>query len=246
MSEMEKTKIEGGHFQFSAVGVDRLEATEYTLVGIAVDETGSTAGFQENFREMLVAAVESCKKSPRRDNLLIRVIKFSTAIPENVEEIHGFKPLAEIEPNDYPHLNPDGMTPLYDATLSVIGSVNTYAKTLMNNEFLTNGIVFIVTDGIDNDSVVRPEDVRENIQKALQEEWIESLITILVGINTVPEAVGILEEFQQKAGLDHYIDMGEVSEAKLAKLANFISKSISSQSQSLGTGGPSKDIGPAI
>ena len=51
-----------------------------------------------------------------------------------------------------------------------------------------------------------------------------------------------LDEFKTLANLTQYVDVGEVSDQKLAKLAAFVSKSISSQSTSLGTGGASQPI----
>src|SRR3990167_7068141 len=111
---MQNHKI-GGSFTFSAARVERLGATEYTLVTIAVDETGSVQGFSDKLREMLIAAVESCKKSPRSHNLLVRVITFGSQHSNGVNEIHGFKPLSEIDTASYPTIKPSGMTPLYDA-----------------------------------------------------------------------------------------------------------------------------------
>ena len=43
-----------------------------------------------------------------------------------------------------------------------------------------------------------------------------------------------------------FIDAGAANERSLAKLADFVSQSISSQSQSLGTGGPSQNISAVI
>ena len=134
---MEEAKIPGMQgFQFSAIRTENLGATEYTLVTIAVDLTGSVYGFEKDLRDSLIAAVDACKKSPRSDNLLLRVIAFSTRYPNGVEELHGFKPLAEINPqNDYAPFAPGGATPLYDACYSAIGAVNVYAKQLMDDDF---------------------------------------------------------------------------------------------------------------
>ena len=44
----------------------------------------------------------------------------------------------------------------------------------------------------------------------------------------------------------HHIDVGDATPRKLAKLAAFVSQSISSQSQALGTGGPSQNIAATI
>ena len=78
-STMETGKIGGMQsFQFSGKRIEHLGATEYTLVTIAVDVTGSIFGFADELRKCLMTAVESCKKSPRANNLLLRVIMFST------------------------------------------------------------------------------------------------------------------------------------------------------------------------
>ena len=87
--------------------------------------------------------------------------------------------------------------------------------------------------------------VKDEFVKARTGEKLESLISILVGINTA-NCSAELQEYQQKTGMDHYIDVGDATPRKLAKLAAFVSQSISSQSQALGTGGPSQNIAPTI
>jgi hypothetical protein len=51
-----------------------------------------------------------------------------------------------------------------------------------------------------------------------------------------------LENFRINAGLDEYISIGDATAGKLAKLAQFVSQSVSSQSQALGTGGASQPV----
>lgn len=232
-------------FKFSGVRTDRLGATEYTLVTIATDSTGSVSGFEADLRKAEIAAVEACKKSPRANNLLIRLFRFSTSFPGGTEEIHGFKPLSEIDPSAYPPIVPQGMTPLYDAVFSAVGATNAYAKKLFDDDFLCNGISFINTDGDNNDSSATPAMIRKEIEQAVKGEHIESLVSVLVGIN-VTSCKQYLEDFQRDAGLTQYIDVGDVTKGKLAKLAAFVSQSVSSQSQALGTGGPSQNIAAKI
>ena len=244
---MEVGQIGGmGGFQFSGVRTEKLGATEYTLVTIAVDETGSVCDFDRELREALVTAVEACQRSPRSDNLLLRVIKFSSMFDNGVDELHGFKPLAEIDAqNDYQPLNPGGMTPLCDACFSAIGAMNAYGQKLVDDDFGVNAIAFIITDGYDNDSVATMQMVREEAQKAITGEIVESMVSVLIGINA-NEYKYELEKFQNEAGLTQYIDAGEATKGKLAKLADFVSQSVSSQSQALGTGGPSQNIAATI
>ena len=231
-------------FQFSATRIEHLGATEYTLVTVAVDVTGSVQDFADELRKCLVTAVESCKKSPRSNNLLLRVLLFSSSLKNGLEEIHGFKPLAEIDPQKYPTFDPYGMTPLYDAAFSSVGATNAYAKKLMDQDFLANGIVFVITDGDDNVSSSTMRMVKNEMERGAKGEEIESLIGVLVAINAA-QFKAKLESFANTTGMK-YIDAGEATKGKLAKLAEFVSSSVSSQSQSLGTGGPSQNISAKI
>lgn len=232
-------------FQFSGKRVEHLGSTEYTLATIAVDVTGSVQPFADDLRRALITAVDSCKKSPRANNLLLRVVLFSTSMkPNGIEEIHGFKPLGEINPADYPVLAPYGMTDLYDAAYSAIGATNAYAKTLMDQDYLANGIVIVITDGDDNASSATLAMVKSEVERGAKAESIESLIPILVGINAKDYGAR-LDTMAKGAGMK-YLDAGDATPGKLAKLADFVSQSVSSQSQSLGTGGPSQNIAPSI
>lgn len=242
---MEEDTISGSNFQFSGIRIQHLGAAEYTLVTIAVDNTGSVEPFAKELLATLITAIESCKKSPRSENLLLRVITFSSVFSSGIREIHGFKPLSEIDTNDYPQFSPGGTTPLIDAAYSVIGATNTYAQTLHDNEFPSNGIVFIITDGDDNASKMSAGNVRNEIERGIKGEFIESNMVVLIGINA-DDCKHKLEAFQQEAGIDKYINAGEATKGKLAKLADFVSTSVSSQSQSLGSGGPSQNISAVI
>ncbi len=246
---METGKTAGGTqaFKFSGTRIEHLAnvASEFTLVTIAIDVTGSTDGFTDELRACLIKAVEACSKSPRKANLLLRVILFSTSVPGQIQELHGFKPLGEVDPTQYPTFVAGGMTNLNDATFSAVGATHAYAKNLMGQDFTTNGIVFIITDGGDNESSVTATEIKKELARALRAEEIESMVTVLIGINATYCST-LLSDFQRIAGLDKYIDAGEVTKGKLAKLAAFVSQSVSSQSQSLGTGGPSQNIAATI
>jgi hypothetical protein len=224
-----------GGFGFSGVRPETLGAAEYTLVTLALDKTGSVSGFAAELAGVKKAVLEACKKSPRADFLLLRVIEFN----KSVDEVHGFKPLSEIDGNLYDVPKCEGLTALADAAYSAVSATNAFAKTLADQDYFVNGIVIIGTDGDDNASRMRAADVQAEIQKAVQGEHIESLRTVLVGINAA-QYINELQTFQQAAGIEQYVDVADASPQRLAKLADFVSRSISAQSQSLGTGGPSQ------
>lgn len=245
LEDMEQGTVKGlNQFAFSGEKLENLGATEYTLVTVAVDTTGSVSGFEDDLLDSLKAAVESCKKSPRVENLLLRVITFDSI--DGVSELHGFKPILDVDPdNDYLPFRPKGGTPLYDAVYSAVGATNEYGKKLYDDDFFANGIVFVITDGENTHSTVTPQMIKNLIPEAVQKEELESLVTVLVGVNTT-QCRYSLEQFKDDAGLDSFIETGDVSKSKLAKLAQFVSQSVSSQSVALGTGGPSQAISTTI
>jgi uncharacterized protein YegL len=236
-------KVAGaGSFQFSAIRITDLAdiASEFTLVTAVIDFTGSVGGFEKDLHKALVQIVEACKKSPRAENLLMRVVTFN--YHNQICEVHGFKPLNTIDPAAYKLPVPSGMTALYDASYEAIAATLTYSESLIKQEFNCNACIYIITDGADNDSkIATPTSIKKKLGDSTKAEVIESLITVLVGINT-QGCKDYLEDFQKDAGLTQYVDVDVATPQKLAKLAAFVSKSISSTSQALGTGAASQPL----
>lgn len=223
-----------GNFQFSGARPEKLGSTEYTLVTIVTDRTGSVSGFADELLAMKKAVVESCAKSPRRDFLMLRNVEFAT----DREEIHGFAELRTVDPASYARPRCGGMTALYDATWEALAATNEYGRILADQDFGANAVVFVITDGSDNASARSAKMVAEEMGRGVAEEWLESVNVVLIGINAGACKTS-LERFAREAGLTQYVDAGDATPAKLAKLADFVSRSISSQSQALGTGGAS-------
>jgi uncharacterized protein YegL len=166
-------------FGFTAVDISNLQDSEYTLVGIIADRSGSVGSFYRQEEKALKEIVSACARSPRVDK-----------------------------------------------------------------EYTVNGIIFVITDGDNNTGKHRnAAAVKKSIDQALRTECLESLVTILIGVNVTDSYVaGKLQTFAQEAGFTQYIELDKADEKTLARLAQFVSKSISSQSQSLGTGGPSQAL----
>ena len=86
------------------------------------------------------------------------------------------------------------------------------------------------------------------MEDSKRSEKIESLITILVGLKDPSitdkdwndDVSQYLETFVKDGGLTQYVDVGNATPQRLAKLAEFVSKSVSSQSNALGSGSPSQ------
>lgn len=237
-ASMENHQIGGSNFSFTSPGLKNLTAAEYTLVTIAIDLSGSVSSFAAELLQMLIMVVEACKKSPRLKNLMIRVTTFNST---GLKELHGFKQLSDIDTTQYKPFNPQGGTPLFDAMYADVSAMVDYGSYLMTNDFLNNGILFVITDGEDNGSTYGPATIKKLIMDARQQEKMESLITILIGINA-GNCAPALARCSTEAGFDHFREAKDATPGTLAKLAAFVSQSVSSQSQNLGTGGPSQAI----
>ena len=232
-ADMDTGNIPGlGGYKFSAVRADRLGAAEYTLVTIAVDISGSVSGFRDLLVESVKKAVGACKKSPRAANIMVRAVSFSHV----VTEIHGFKPLSDIAVDkDYEAIRTGGGTALFDASASAIGAMTEYGRILAAQDYGVNGLLFVITDGDDQDSTYTATTVREKATEAVSGEVLESFLSVLVGINAA-RCKAYLEDFRLNAGLTQFIDAGDATPGNLAKLAAFVSRSVSSQANALGSG----------
>src|SRR5579871_549501 len=239
-ASMQGQTLPTGHYGYSATRIDRLGATEYTLVTIVNDVSGSVAAFRNEMEEALKEIVRACKFSPRADNLMVRLVTFSDAL----EEKHGFKLLQQCALRDYHRaLKGSGNTALYDATENAMMATTSYGKQLTDADYGVNAILFVITDGMDNASKRGVRQVREAFQKAVASEALESVVSILIGVNVQDSQVGpYLQDFKNEAGFTQYVEIGAANAQTLAKLAEFVSRSISAQSQALGSGGSSTSL----
>lgn len=233
VDESMETLKTGSNYKFSAVKVDQLGATEYTLVTIAQDASGSVDSYAQEMEKCLKTILDSCKKSPRAENLLLRLVTFNNVL----DEVHGFKMLNTVTPKDYDNiLAPAGGTALFDAVQSAIEATNDYGAVLSDQDFGVNAIIFIITDGDDNASRATANSVKKAIAKVAKAEKLEQITVVLIGVGDANNVATYLQDFQQNAGITQFVDIGTISPNKLAKLAGFISRSISSTSKALANG----------
>lgn len=241
LANMETHQIGGSNFKFSGARIEDLGATEYTLGVVVVDVSGSVWEFRAEIEGALKEVVKACRRSPRADNMMLRVVFFD----DEVMEFHGFKPLADCNEADYDNCLPDGgMTALYDATYESVQSALQYGQQLVDNDFDANACVFVITDGDNNRGKSTRKMVKDSLADARRKEILESIMPVLIGVNT-DATTGLnqyLEKFKDEAGFQQYVSIPEATEKELARLGGFISKSFSSQSQALGTGGPSQSL----
>lgn len=237
----------GSGYKFSATKVDALGASEYTLASIVMDASTSIMDYAADLEAMLKTILKALDKSPRRDNLMLRLTQFAST----VTELHGFKQLGAIKETDYNGiLNIGGNTAGFDAMDESIQATATYGKQLMANDFLANGVIFVVFDGQSNVGNINSGDVaadaaviKKVLQTARKAENLESILLILIGITRDNNGLDFyLQTVKDEGGFDQYVSIGTATPGKLAKLADFVSQSISSTSTALGSGAASTPL----
>jgi len=237
----------GSGYKFSATKVKALGAHMYTLASIVMDASGSVEPFATQLEQALKTIFKACEKSPRSDNLMLRLTQFSSRLTE----LHGFKLLGSIAEKDYDNiLQLGGSTALFDAVDEAIQATATYGKQLTSQDFLCNAIVVVVTDGESNTGNINSGDISVDaavIKKALlaarRAENLESILLILVGVTNDDVSLNTyLQTVKDDGGFDQYVSIGKASPGRIAKLAEFVSQSISSTSSALGTGAASTPI----
>ena len=231
----------GSGYKFSATKINKLGAAEYTLATIVQDSSGSVAGFAAALETGVKTVFKAMSKSPRKDNLMLRLTQFN----DNLNEIHGFKLLGSIQESDYDNcLNIGGMTALFDSVDEAIQTTSAYGKQLTDQNFLVNAIVVVVTDGQNNaGNIYDASVIKTALENARKSENLESITLILVGVTNDDNNLDTyLQKFVNDAGITQYVSIGKATPGKLAKLAAFVSQSISSTSAALGSGAPSQPI----
>lgn len=227
-------------YVFSAQPMDQLGAVEYTLIALVVDASGSVSNYAAQLEEAIGVVAEACQLSPRANNLMLRVTKFN----QSLTEVHGFKLLGSVNKDDYKGvISPSGSTALIDSAYEGLEALGAYGKELAKNDYIANAILFIITDGEDNVSTLKAEDIKKLIESFRKTETLESVNTVLLGVTGGTKGLNqYLQDLSTKSGITQYEDIGSITPKSVAKLAAFISHSISSTSQALGSGGPSKPI----
>jgi len=239
-SQLDQVNLPNSHYGYSATRLEELGATEYTIATIVADVSGSTAAFAFDMEAAIARIVQACKFSPRADNVLLRLVAFD----DSLSELHGFKLLENCHLADYGGaLRSGGSTALYDAAENAVASTTNYAQKLASGDFSANAILFVITDGMDNGSRSSAARVKQAFAEAVTSEALESIVSILIGVNVNDSQVSAyLKSFYIDAGFTQYVEIEKADAKTLARLAEFVSQSISAQSQALGTGGGSQQL----
>lgn len=158
-----------GPTMMTAVGVplNRLASNEVTLAMNIIDRSGSMAPYAADltraYNEEYLAAMAG---STAADDILASTILFN----ERVDLLHGYLPLADVPPLTRRTYDPNGMTALYDAVAAGLTNMVLYTQQLRQSGVMVRCIVIVYSDGADNSSHQRAQEVRRAAQELLKHE----------------------------------------------------------------------------
>lgn len=230
-------------------GIQNLSETSYTLVLIALDLTGSVAGEEAEIKRMLEQVVADGKRAGWGKRVLISALAFNTSI--SVKELFGFDVPNALDLSSI-NIVTGGATNLVDALATGYDALEKAANELIGADFITNLLLIGVTDGEDNSSRQTPSDLSAKFNLGRKNESFDSFKSILIGVRTGQQAQDsrysgktvdqVLSDLTGAAAFDQYESAKQVKDGTYGKIGGFISQSISSSSQSLGSGSPSQNV----
>jgi hypothetical protein len=230
--------IPGAKYGYTAAPPMKL-ASKNTLALSLMDESYSTKPFARQIELFCKELIKSLRNCDSADELVYMQTHFSTDFRDH----HGFTPLMTLTEAMYDGCyNPGGQTHLYDNCVRCLDILTNYSKEQAKAKRLCNGFLYIVTDGRDYGSSLTQSSVREALEKAIASETLESLVTILIGVNDDPDIQRDLKAFQEAVGFTFYQPIAKADATTMSHLTGWVSQQLVSQSQHLGTGGPSQVI----
>ena len=199
--------------------IDELDSESVTLMGLAIDHSGSMMGYSDAMKAALEESKDAFKGSKNADEILISRIAFSEEVKAS-----GYVKIDEMS-TEYPE---DGiligMTSLYDAIVTQGDSIRKYRKYLKENGSLVHAVFAVFTDGLDNTSRHSLADAKKMIQELQRDEIVVCMVEFGTEAHGIAEALGINKKITCKATAH------ELREAFV-----MISKSVVSVSQNTGS-----------
>ncbi len=147
--------------------LDQLATNDVTLAMNILDMSGSMAAHANDliraYNDDYLAAMAG---SPAADDILVSTLVFE----DRVKTLHGYIPLADTPRLTRKEYDPGGSTALYDAVAAGLTNLVLYAQQLRASGVMVRGVVIVYTDGEDNVSKQRAQDIQRAATDLLRQE----------------------------------------------------------------------------
>lgn len=219
------------NLDFGNFDPEEIEVDETINAVFVVDTSYSVLKYVKDLNYAFNDFTEAMQKSHIAEKLFVSIIEFS----EKVKVTTGFKPVTNIPPMDFSK-SIGSITSLYDAVKTGLNNALDYRENLENSGVETKTLLFVITDGEDNNSKTNPNTIKTTIDKLKADEHSAfSFTSILFGVGNDAN----FEQARDKMGIEHLARVG-TSGKDMKKMIGFISQSISSIS--VGQAPPTPDF----
>ena len=129
------------------VNVDDVQASDVILVTQLIDDSGSIrmAGNSQAVRDGSNGAIDALKASKQENNMLAHTCYLNGGV------LFPYRLIGQVERMDAQNYNPNGGTPLYEATIVTLGRVIAKAQEFADSGVPVRTVTLIVTDGASTD-----------------------------------------------------------------------------------------------
>ena len=200
---------------------DEIETDETINAVFIVDTSYSVNTYIKDLNLAFNDFVSTMQRSHVAERLFISIVEFSN----DVRVKTGFQPVSGINPMDFSK-DIGGATSLYDAVKIGVENAMEYRSNLENSGVETKTLIFVITDGDDNNSKNSAYVVKQLIDNIKSDERSAfSFTSILFGVGQDAD----FQKARDEMGIEHLAKIGTTGD-DMRKMIGFISQSISSVS----------------
>lgn len=212
---------------FGNLNPDEVEVDETINVLIVVDVSGSVGSYVHELNSNINAFIDKMQKSHHAEKIMLSFLEFSGQ--QNINVTNGFQPIVNVAPQDFSK-NIGGVTALYDAVLTGLNNALDYRDQLDKTGVETKTLLFVITDGGDNDSRNPAASVKQKIDALMGDERDATAFeSILFGVGNDAD----FTRAQQDMGIRQLAQVGNSAE-EIRKMIGIISASVSSSASGQG------------
>lgn len=179
------------------------------FAGFLIDASGSMERYQRDVIEGHKEMLSTLRDSEKCDLGVLYV--YQSLFADHPRPLNGFYALDrngndQVIALDVRNYAPAGMTALFDAIITMVNELEAHLDVVAKQGLLPAARIAVITDGAENSSQARKEDVQKAIQRLRSKEWLHS--SVVVGLKNPEfdeaklEALRVAIGFSQKIGLD--------------------------------------------
>ena len=206
------------HLDFHNFDPEEIQTEQTINIVLVVDVSPSIQGYEDELNAGLNEFYETMQKSHVAEQIMVSTLTFN----EKVKVVNGFQPILNINQADF---HGHGCaTALYDGTLAGLQNALKYRDDLKQSGVQVKTLLFVITDGMDNNSSNPPYMVKEIIGDLMKDEAnMFTFDSILFGVGQDDH---YFTEAKEEMGIQHIATVGTTG-PEIRKMINIISSSVS-------------------